>query len=384
MQGIDIQIKPEILDWILEEIQFMDVSTDVPDQINAWLSGKKKPTFSQIEKISRKTHIPFGYFFLKVPPKDHCEIVEYRTIDSKGSVHPSRDLIDTVDAMSNAQEWMSEYNKASEIEPYDFVGRFADSYDAAAIAEDIRSTLNLAVTWFESSHSSADSFRTAKQAASDAGILVMMNGIVGNNTKRVLRIEEFRAFTLIDRYAPLIFINARDTDNGKVFSLFHELAHVWIGRNSFYNEPSGSTEKVSRLEQVCNAVAAELIVPNELFIQKWQDLTGDDHEKIHNLARHFKCSRYVVCRRALDNHFIDHTVYAALIAEFNRQLPNNSSKGSGGDYYKTLRSRWDRHFILALNESARSGNTQYSDVYQLTGTNGRSFAELVLRTGGDT
>ena len=75
--------------------------------------------------------------------------------------------------------------------------------------------------------------------------------------------------TLVDAYAPLIFINTTGTANGRLFSLLHETVHVWLGENSLFNNPEWSDERVSLLEQKCNAVAAELLVPAAEFPNVW-------------------------------------------------------------------------------------------------------------------
>ncbi len=86
----------------------------------------------------------------------------------------------------------------------------------------------------------------------------MKSGIVGENNKRHLRVQEFRAFALVDDYAPLIFINNNDTNNGKLFSLFHEVAHIWIGNDDVFNDHYLSSD-ISDIEIFCNKVAAEII-----------------------------------------------------------------------------------------------------------------------------
>lgn len=111
MAGVNVSVAPEIINWVIEKIQFGTVNNSVFELLNKWKSGEKVPTFNQIEDISKKTNIPFGYFFLEKPPVEECKIVEYRTIDSIAVQNPSHNLIDTVDMMSNAQEWMIDYVK---------------------------------------------------------------------------------------------------------------------------------------------------------------------------------------------------------------------------------------------------------------------------------
>ena len=387
MAKVEVQLKPEILRWVIEESEFANVPAQIIELLHSWLAGEKIPTFHQVEDVSKKTHIPFGYFFLSSPPEKECDIVEFRTIDSVYVNKPSRELIDTVNTMSDIQEWLENNNKREGNDFFNYVGKYHGSNESVSeIVSDIRGTLDLEVDWYTEVKSSAESFRFLRNHISNIGVSVMANGIVGNNTHRKLNVKEFRAFTLINEYAPLIFINTCDTDNGKVFSLLHELAHIWIGKSSFYNEPYGTFNKVSSLETLCNAVAAEILVPSEEFIKEWNKKVSNDPEGIINeLAKIFHCSRYVIARRARDYMKINKSEYNEIINSLDAQLIrviDDQKKSLGGDFYRGLQSKWDHNFIRAINASASSGYTNYTDVYRLTMTNGKTFEKLVSEIGG--
>lgn len=320
MSGVSVNIQPAILDWVMQEAQMRSAGSSVIDMIAKWISGEKTPTFNQIEDISKKISVPFGYFFLEKPPVEECKIVEFRTVDSISIKNPSRNLIDTVDLMSNAQEWMVDYNKDSGASEYSFIGSAKISDDVVTAADSIRKEIGLDINWFDGFKSSADAYRNLRNSIMNLGVLVMMNGVVGNNTHRTLSVEEFRAFTLVDPYAPLIFINSRDTENGKIFSLLHELVHIWIGKDSFYNDTFGISRKVSREEQFCNAVAAEILVPISIFSDDWSREKRDTEDIIDQLGQRFICSRFVLLRRALDTDKIDRREYGRLLSLFQKQF----------------------------------------------------------------
>ena len=323
--------------------------------------------------------IPFGYFFLKELPVETHPLTEFRTINSQ-SIHEelSANLRDTIDAMMNIQDWMRDYVKDMGQNEKQYVGSCSIEMGMQAIAKKIRKDLRLLENWMVTQKDKQESFKFLRYACREAGILVMMNGIVGSNTHRPLDIQEFRAFTLVDKYVPLIFINAKDSISGRIFSLLHEIVHVWIGINSIYNESIEQFgQSISRIEQICNAVASELLVPIDLFTAAWEKNTEPLVERINSLSKNFTCSPVVIARKALDMHYIKKDTYHEIVAiAIKKYKETHKKEGNGGNYYATMNSRLDPKFIYAVEASAKSGRTPYSDVYRMTNTNRTTFKKL--------
>ena len=384
MPSVKIEIDSSILHWIIEKISNDNVDNNTISLLNKWINGVTKPTFNQIEDVSKKTHIPFGYFFLKKPPEDELSLIHCRTINSTKMKNPSRNLIDTINIMSNAQEWMAEYNEDEGLDPLPFVGRFKNTDDPSIIAEDIRNELNIEVDWFKNVKHAEESFKYLKNRISDLGILVMQNGIVGNSTNRPLNIEEFRAFTLINEYAPLIFINSKDEKHAKVFSLVHELSHIWLGEDDLFNDNDFGEFEVSKTEQICNAVAADILTPSSIFVEKWNQSGDTEDTNISDIAKYFKCSKSVILRRALTHNFISKRNYDNLTNNLKKERKDldllkkgKFKKSGGGNLYNSNASRWDNNFIFALDNSTKSGRTSYLEAYRLTKMKGNTFHKFV-------
>lgn len=380
--SVSVEISPAVLAWVGQQIS-AENDTQITALLSRWMNKEEKPNTKTIRRVSQATHIPFGYFFLKYPPQEECDLIHCRTINSTSIKTQSRDFIDVYNSMLNVQNWMSEYNRETlGLEPLSFVGRYNENNSPMEIAVNIRHELELSEDFFIQEKSSESSFNYLRKRISESGILVMKNAVVGSNTHRKLDIKEFRAFTIINNYAPLIFINGNDTKTGKLFSLAHELAHIWIGSNSLFNDLY-SNLSVSKSEQICNAVAAEILTPISIFKYKWTESKIDSIAKISILADVFHCSKLVIARRALDLKFINQKTYIEIQSQTRTQLetsPSDSkSKFGGGSFYNTLKSNWDKNFILALDYSTKAGTTPYLDAYRLTGFKSKTFQNLVAK-----
>lgn len=380
------KVEPAILQWALDQVPDDSIDDKMRANVNSWLAGKKIPTFCQIQDMSRKLHIPLGYFFLKTPPVEKANLLEFRTIDSAQLLNPSRDLIDTINTMEERQEWMAEYRERQGMDPLPVVGKAKELSSSIKIAEMMRADLGLERDWSARTKSAEDAFKVFRTSLEDSGILVMMNGIVGSNTHRPLNITEFRAFAIADSMAPLIFINRSDSAGARLFSLVHEAAHIWIGHDDLYNDRLGQGK--SRIEILCNAVSAEVLVPENEFIHEWKSNTETDTvKKIEDLVAVFNCSGTVIARRALDKGLIDDNLYQFVAARAIRifeekKKEEKEGNRSRGNYYGNVESRLDRAFVKAVRESVLTGELSYPDAYRLTNTSRKTFDQVASDLGG--
>lgn len=384
MPTVNVNIQPAVINWALSQTKEEQLGTKLMDNIMRWLDGSKTPTFNQIEDFSRKANIPLGYFFLQTPPVEEIKLLEYRTVDSVELANPSRNLIDTIHEMENVQEWMKDYRQDFDFDTLAIVGSLKGKTDAKMIANCIRDDLELPLDWYKNKKNIGEAFNYVRGLLEYSGVLVMLSGIVGKNTHRALSIDEFRAFAMVDEWAPLIFINSADSEGAKLFSLFHEMAHVWIGENDLYNDRRNS-KNVKGIEILCNAIASELMVPQDAFIEAWKgNTTLDPRQKIGEIAKMFKCGVTVIARKALDNRKIKQAVYDEMVEEAIEayRIMKESKESGGGNYYNTMGTRLDSCFVKALCCSIQSGRTSYSEAYRLTNTSRKTFPEIAGRLGG--
>ena len=371
-----VNVSADIWQWVQNTLNFSFLKDSIRGKLEEWVSGDKQPTFNQLEDFSKSTRIPLGYFFLETPPEESYPVLEYRTINSIALDNPSRDLLDTISQMERIQEWMREYLIDLDAQPVKYIGSLNQNETAINIAHELRSILSLSETWYEEVKNKDDAFVMIRTTIQGIGILVMQNGVVGKGTKRPLSLSEFRAFTLIDNFAPLIFLNSRDNAGSRLFSLLHEFVHIGLGRNSLFNVPKWYVDPI---ETFCNKAVAEIIVPERQFRDVWGKSIVDLRGNVDRVARHYRCSHSVVARRAYDFKLISHSDYQQLM-DFAKTIAKNNEankkESSGGpDPLRLMRSRLDSRFLSALTSSLKEGRTLYTEALKLTNAN-RSTLDL--------
>lgn len=378
MASVAFPMHPETIVWVKHVAQEQLVDPSILKLLSDWEVGTKKPTLYQVQELSKKIHIPFGYFFLKKRPVEHFKVLEFRTLDSVEHSKASAELKDTIAQMINIQDWMKNYRKNERSLALSFVGQCRNMHNGHQVLSIVRNTLGISETWYEQVKDTNQAFRFFRKKCEEQEILVMQNGVVGNNTHRPLSLEEFRAFALVDPFAPLIFINAKDTMGGRLFSLLHEIVHLFLGEDNVFNWNGQVTSFVKETEQLCNQVAAEILAPENEFRKLWQEYVSEQNIlfSVQQIAKKFHCSLTVVSRRALDLHYISIQQYHDLVGLFSQSYQKGQER-SGGNYFTTLASRMDPQFINRLNHSIQMGNTTYTEAFRLTGTNNKTFAELV-------
>lgn len=330
------------------------------ERLLEWESGQRAMTFNQAMRFAEKAYVPFGYLFLATPPEEVLPIPDLRTLEGRGVQRPSAELLDLVKLMLQRQEWYRDYLQQHFAEANPYVGRFRATDSVGAIVDDIRACLG--VGQHPTRGKWEDYYRHLVHCIESLGILVMRQGDLGHHT-RPLQVEEFRGFAIVDDYAPIIFINHSDALGARLFTLIHELCHIWIGQSGISD---GSTDAHRKEEVLCNAVAAEFLVPEEEFRGLWDHKLKDWEDNLPLLEAHFHVSTWALARRALTLNFISNDDYGRYIAE--QKLRYQQQERSGGPtYYKLRKAQISGLFSRAVVGEALSGKLLLREAGELLG-----------------
>jgi Zn-dependent peptidase ImmA (M78 family)/DNA-binding XRE family transcriptional regulator len=344
---------------------------DIPtERLLQWEQGEDKPTLAQAQKIANTLHIPLGYLYLDTPPQELTETPDLRTVRNESRADYSPAFIETYQSVLLRQQWFREFRLQEGYPELPFVHLF----NPQSRVEDVvlsMTTLLEVESLRQQAGSKAKFANLLIEKAESLGILVFRNGVVGRDNRRSLSVEEFRGFAIYDTYAPAIFVNTKDAKSAQVFSILHELAHIWIGEGGISNydlvAPSG---KVQAIETRCDRIAAEVLVPVAVLRSLW-DNNISVTDNVQKLSSHCKVSQLVIAIRARDQQLVTadefRQLYAAEMKRDKQQRDKNKQSSGGPPSNVMLSQQNGKLFSRALLSQLYEGKVLFRDAARLLG-----------------
>lgn len=368
----EVHVSTDILNWAITRAGY-SVETFVEKHPNfrKIVLGEKSPTLKQLENFSKKVYVPFGYLFLSEPPQESLPIPFFRSEQPEEQI--GINVYDTILLLQQRQNWLKDYLLDNNFPTLPFVGKFNKENNINLIVDDIRKTLNLKENWAASFKTWEEALSHLTNAIEAVGIITIFNGIVENNTHRSIPVSECRGFVLVDEVAPFMFINNSDFKAAQMFTIIHELAHIWTGYSAGFDfrklQPANNP-----IEILCDKVAAEFLVPVELFNAMWKQRPDTKY-----LSKYFKVSEIVIARRALDTHKWSKQAFFNFYDEYQRNYFQKkiNATTSGGDFYATAKKRLSLTFVAHIKQALSSGKLLYRDAYKLTSMKGDTFDKFL-------
>ncbi len=366
-------INKEVIEWaIIRNGNSLEDFYAQNPTVESWIKEEKYPTVKQLENFTHKVHVPFGYMFLPTPPEERISLPFFRTAKKTTTDKVSLNVYHTIQIIQDRQNWLTEYLEELDFSKLDFVGKFSITDDYKKIVNDIRSVLQIDMNWASKHNNWEQALDYLTNKIEEAGIIVTYNGIVGTNTHRVIDVNECRGFVLVNNKAPFLFINSADAKAAQMFTLIHELAHVWLGESAGFDNQN-LLPADDPTEVLCDKVAAEFLVPEIYFLQKWESTKDFKY-----LSRIFKVSPIVIGRRALDLKLINLKTFLAF---YNRYMSDfkqrKESQGTGGNFYATTKKRVSLRFVAFVNNAVKDNKLLYRDAYRLTNLKGDTYNKFI-------
>lgn len=346
-------ITPKVLKWaresarMTEEIAASKVQISVAKLIE-WENGEKQPTIRQAQILAKAYKRPFSIFFLPDIPRDFQPLQDFR---KNGSEPLSTSSIFIIREIQQKQSWISETNKENGETRIPFVGKFSIKDNPKLIANDIIQTLSISVGNYKTDNPITQWIKKAELN----GIFISRTSFVHSRLK--LDSKEIQGFAIADPFAPFVFINSDDWNAPQLFTLVHELAHIWIAETGISNNTELDIKKKSHfnsIELFCNEIAANVLMP-ETIIFNLDTSVFSSSKNIFNASKKLGVSSFSLLVRAFNLNIISLKTYKRLKTEveidFKKYLEKEADKkakqknkdNSGGPNY----------FLLQLNRNSR-------------------------------
>ena len=381
-----IALQPAVLRWARERVgldqEQLAGKLRVGLQVVSEWEDSGKITFARVDALAKCTYTPVGHLYLAEPPDDSLPITDFRTRGDAPLRRPSPNLLETVYQMQRRQMWMSEELIYQEALPLEFVGAFSLDSPPQQVAAAMSDALQLNGGWAAAEGSWTNALRTLRKHIESAGVFVVFNGIVGNDTRRKLDPEEFQGFALVDKYAPLIFVNNADYKTAQIFTLAHELAHIFVGQPGLSKLEDLHWTGHST-EEICNHMAAEFLVPTEELAKRWSS-AKQASDPYQDVARHFKVSTVVAARRALDSNLIGRSLFFEYYEENKAKNWGGTQQDESsrrGNFWNNQHGRVGGRLAAAVTRAVKEGRLSYREAYTLTGLKGDTFARMPEKMG---
>lgn len=365
-------INKELIEWaIIRNGNSLEEFYVQNPMVESWIKNEKFPTVKQLENFTHQVHVPFGYMFLPQPPDETIPLPFFRT--GKNTTNKvSLNVFHTVQIIQNRQNWLTEYLEELNFPDLEFVGKFNNKNNYIEIVNDIRNVLKLELDWASKHNKWEEALDYLTLNIEEAGIIVTYNGIVGNNTHRVIDVNECRGFVLVNKKAPFLFINSADAKAAQMFTIMHELAHVWLGESAGFDN-ANLLPANDPLELLCDKIAAELLVPEIYFIKKWET-----SQNFKYLSRIFKVSPIVIGRRALDLKLITFPQFIQFYNDYMNEIKEKKDRQNfGGNFYATAKKRISLRFATFVNNAVKENKLLYRDAYKLTNMKGETYNKFI-------
>ena len=191
---------------------------------------------------------------------------------------------------------------------------------------------------------------------------------------------------MVDEYVPFVFVNGSDGQAAQMFTLAHELAHIWLGHSAAFDLHRFKSSR-GTIEAACNKIAAEVVVPEDEMRKNW-NLFAKSDDPCSEAASHFKVSKTVAAIRALGMNLINRNEFDRIYQEekeSQKQRKEEMKKRNEEEdkhppiFYPNLIQSLGKLFANNVINAVNEGSLSYTKAYSLTDTTRNSFDGLAAK-----
>jgi len=362
-------ITPNVLKWARESARMplekaaAKVSVTV-ERLKDWEEGTDQPTIKQAQTLAKAYKRPFALFFLPEVPKDFQPLQDFRSKNAKALTTASIFIIREI---QSKQSWISGVYSDNNEKPLPFVGRFSIKDDPELVANDILNELKI----HPARYNSDNPIKEWIDAAESKGIFISRTSFIHSRLK--LDSAELQGFAIADKFAPFVFINSDDWNAPQLFTLVHELAHIWIAETGISNEIEPDIKNKSKshpVELFCNEVAASALIPVSI-LESFSPNIFENPKGVFKAAKSLGISSFAFLVRSFNTGLISQSEYKRLRIDADQEFKNflqreadkkakqqKKDKKGGPNYFLLQLNRNSRLFTQTVLDAFRGGNIE--------------------------
>lgn len=329
------------------------------DTIRRWESddNPELPTYGQGTKLGGLYGYPIVLALGEIPAHLRPpELPDFRTAEKGGraTIDFSRNLRRLIDEVLFRQEFVLEHAPYWELPHQNWVGSAETmSTEPENLGRSIRSQTGISVAEQASFAGNREAMQAWTRAVGQRiGVFVCQ---ASNQRGSQIEVREMRGLSLAHAVAPFAVVNSRDSQAGRIFTLFHEIAHLWVGKggiSGYAGLSARAQNDRNDLEAYCDETAASALMPRNEFRDAWNEVRpASTFERLNAISDRFNVSREAVAVRAAKRDLMSWDEYRSFreTGSFDRPVARPRGAPGGGNFYRThLRNIGEKYARLVL------------------------------------
>ena len=289
-----------------------------------WLapSDSALPTIKQAKKLASCLHIPFAGLYMNstdIPLKKIPNVRNMRTMLGTSISDDSALNVAMIDVLLE-RDFLLNANDELRLTTKTFLPVVPEGNDPRIWANAIREQFSISLEQQYKCSSARQFYLYLREKIESEGVFI--------HCFTDVPIDTARGFAIYYEDLPIIGINDEDRPPAKSFSIIHELVHLFKRESSLCNDMNNSV--ATKEEEVfCNAVAGELLVPQDaisIVLSNNNCSAPYSKEDLKRIADRFSVSREVIIRRLLDLNKISKIEYDTYADMFRQEIDYEREK----------------------------------------------------------
>ena len=376
-------VNPQMLVWARSETPFKtleSVEEIAPSitakNLEAWEKGDDYPSITEAKKLASLYKLPFATFYLSEEPARKVKrYTDRRTLKGFYSENISYALWSEIQRIESNRDSIVEFTEDET--PVRAIPSIPND-DVIEIATAIRAYLGLDTPLRSKTAYGANPFNYYRH-------IVERNNIIVAQVSGV-DIEEMKGLSIYFDSYPIIAINNKDYDRSKVFSLFHELAHIFRRSSSLCT--IDMDEHSDQEETICDRIAAAALMPEEAFKQIANEcitrIGAVNSICIDRIAGRFGVSTISALRRMHETKVISRKLFFDLLGvitdEYNANIAyiEAARKGKNVPVFYHVKYLNQNGFLLprTVLMAHASGKITHGEMCRALGVNSKHIGSL--------